>query len=198
MLKTRTASIFSVALLLSACTGMKQTTTSKATTIPPCHFFAGRLNISWVNVYDPQELNLPLKEGADSLPKKFVAYKINTQSLNSYLLGLDGIPYEKRVISVPVNAGNACLLFHLESSGTLPAAIQKKYPSLRSLKGFSDQDPSAELRLDFDGTTLKAAIIHDNKTELISPWTDANGMLYYLLYDKKDAGYQHIPMKGHY
>lgn len=177
---------------------MKSDSSSKATTNPPCHFYAGRLNISWVNVGDPKELDLPLKEGSDSLPKHFAAFKINTQSLNSFLAGIESYPYEKKVICMPLNGGHECMLFHLESSGTIPEALQKKYPNLKSLKGTSEQDPTVQLRLDFDGTTIKAAIIQGTKTELLSPWRDVNGVFYYLLYNKEDAGYLHLPIKSHY
>jgi len=151
-----------------------------------------------MQLYRPQELELPVKQGADSLPQKFTAFRINTQSLNGFIKGIDGIPYQKKVISMPVNGGSGCLLFHLEDSGTLPEAWQKKHPELKSLKGVSSQDTQAELRLDFDGETIKAAITHDGQVEFLSPWTDKNGTLYYLLYDQADAGHPHIPVKDHY
>lgn len=185
-------------ILLSACVGMKQKLASESSQNPLCHFFAGRLDISWVSVYDVRELNLPLTRGADSLPKKFIAFKINTQSLNSFLTGLDGLPYEKRIISFPVDGGNSCLSFHLEPSGLMSEALQKKYPNIKSFKGLSSEDPTAQLRLDFDGRTIQAAITHHNKTELITPWEDKAGVLYYLLYNKEAAGYPHIPIKNHY
>lgn len=191
------AALLLVAGLFVSCAGAQKATQSGSTDTTPCHFYAGRLSISWLSVYDIKSINLPPKEGADSLPKEFVAYKINTQALNSYLSSLESLPYEKRVISMPVNGGNSCIVFHLEPSGTLSEGLQKKFPELKSFKGLSKQDPNAQLRLDFDGKTIKAAIFHDNKTELISPWKDKQGFLYYLLYNKEDAGYKHIPFKSY-
>lgn len=191
-------SLLLLAGFFASCTSTQKVTKTQTTdSNPPCHFYAGRLNISWYSVYDTKGLNLPPMQESDSLPKDFLAFKINTQALYSYLGSLETLPYEKRVISVPVNGGNNCILFHLEPSGTLSEELQKKFPELKSFKGLSEQDPNAQLRLDFDGKTVKAAIFHDNKTELISPWKDKQGFQYYLLYDKEDAGYKHIPFKSY-
>src|SRR5690606_25797747 len=88
---------------LSACTTMKAAhdNQSAAITSPPCHFQAGRLDISWESVYDVKGLDLPVTVGSDSLPIHFTAYKINTQSLFSHLRGLESEPYNKRVMSLP-------------------------------------------------------------------------------------------------
>lgn len=182
---------------LSACAGVKtvHNTKSAAITSPPCHFQAGRLDISWESVYDVRELQLPVTNGSDSLPSHFTAYKINKQSLFSHLQGLNGEPYTKRVISVPVNDGTGCILFHLEPSGTLSPGLQKKFPDIKSWKGSSETDPAVQLRLDFDGKDIRAAIIQGEKIELISPWQDNQNVSYYLLYKKEDSGHKHIPVK---
>lgn len=182
---------------LSACASIKAAhdTKSAAVTSPPCHFQAGRLDISWESVYDIRELQLPVTNGTDSLPSHFTAYKINTQSLFSHLQGLDAEPYNKRAISVPVNDGTGCILFHLEPSGTLSPELQKKYSDIKSWKGNSIADPTVQLRLDFDGKSIQAAIIKNEKTEFLSPWQDNQGTTYYLLYKKEDSGHRHIPVK---
>lgn len=182
---------------LSACTTMKAAhdNQSAAITSPPCHFQAGRLDISWESVYDVKGLDLPITIGADSLPTHFTAYKINTQSLFSHLQGLEGEPYNKRVISLPVNNGSGCILFHLEPSGTLSPGLQKKYPDIKSWKGSSDADPTVQLRLDFDGKAIRAVITRNNNVELLSPWPDKQNVTYYLLYKKEDSGHKRIPFK---
>lgn len=184
-------------IFFSSCSVMKHTSQPSAVSSPPCHFFAGRLNISWFSIYDSKGLNLPLKEGSDSLPKNFTAYKINTPSLNSYLQTLDNIPYDQRVISMPVNGGNGCITFHLEPSGVMPEALQKKYPDIKSFKGTTSSDPNAQLRLDFDGETIRAEITHDNKVEFITPWKGNDGTLYYLLYNESDISGSTTPFKSY-
>lgn len=182
---------------LSACTTMKAAhdNQSAAITSPPCHFQAGRLDISWESVYDVKGLDLPVTVGSDSLPAHFTAYKINTQSLFSHLRGLESEPYNKRVMSLPINNGSGCILFHLEPSGTLSPELQKKYPDIKSWKGTSEADPTVQLRLDFDGKAIRAVITQSNNIDILSPWPDKQNTTYYLLYKKEDSGHKKIPFQ---
>lgn len=170
---------------------------TKGLSYPPCHFQAGRLDVSWISVYDIRQLELVSKIGSDSLPLKYTAYKINTQALYSYLKEVNNLPYDHQIINMPVNGGDNCIEFHLQPSGVMSSALQEKYPNIKSWKGISVQNPNVELRLDFDGESIRAIITQGDKVEAFSPWPDKSGSVYYLLYNEKDAGFKRIPFQSY-
>lgn len=194
---TASSGVLATSLALSSCSLNQHLKKNAAITNPPCHFYAGRLDITWLSAYDSHSISFPLMQGQDSLPKNFTAYKINTQSLNSFLNNLTNIPAEFQIINLPVDGGNGCMLFQLRPSGTMSSELQKKFPALKSFTGISKKDANAQLRLDFDGSEIHAEITHDGLTELLSPWKDKQGTDYYLLYYKKDARPQLQPFKSY-
>lgn len=77
-----------------------------------------------------------------------------------------------------------CRKFRLSLSETMSPQMAERYPDLVSLKGVSEN--GADLRLDWDGTSMRGQIIEAGKSFLLEPRTDV-GAHVYILYNKDNA-----------
>jgi hypothetical protein len=117
------------------------------------------------------------------LPKKFTAYNIDRNSIKEIFEQANSGKNVVMIVPVP----GSCEIFELKSAGVMPEALQKKYPNLIALKGYGKNNKAAEIRTEWNGDVLKAQIIYNGSTYLVTP-TSPNGLEQeYLYYNQNDA-----------
>ena len=152
-----------------------------------CNMTANGKTTSWQQITATKKLKLQPVSGKAKLPSRYSVYTINEQQLKDFLMAVKKAPDNAMEIALPLSAAAGCKKFALANANTMAPGLAAKYPELVSLKGFAAEDRNAGLRLDYDGTDLRAEITWGGTIYLISPWKSGKKK-YYLVYKKEDAG----------
>ncbi len=142
---------------------------------------------AWQHITATRKLKLQPRSGTAKLPTRFTVYTINEKQLKDFLKAAKQAPDHSMQMALPLSEGQDCASFLLANANTMSAGLAAKYPELVSLKGTAGDDSNALLRLDYDGTDLRAEITRSGTIYLIAPWKSGKKK-YYLVYKKEDAG----------
>ena len=133
--------------------------------------------------------NLSPKNPVQKLPEKYTAYTIDDTKLEAFMLQLSKAKQKK--IALPTNTG--CREYTLIPSETMSPELAAKFPELQSYQGQGILEKEETLRLDYDGTNLRANITNESGIFFLDPFETNEGKIY-LLFNKNDSG---LP-KGRY
>lgn len=151
-----------------------------------CSITAGGKTTTWSPVTAVKKLKLQPVAGKAKLPTQYSVYTINEKQLKDFLMAAKNAPDNSAELALPL-AALGCKQFALANANTMSAGLAAKYPELVSLKGFAKEDNNASLRLDYDGSSLRAEITWGGTIYLLSPWKSGKKK-YYLVYKRDDAG----------
>lgn len=150
----------------------------------------GKFPLDIYSIYGVR-LHQSKKENAPKLPKAYTVYRIDNNQLKPFFKSLK--ENNGGLINLPVS-DTTCLTFTLSNSEVMSPSLAKKYPDIVSLKGHTTDNNANSLRLDYDGKKMKAEITRNNEVYFITPWQEGD-TIYYLLYNKNDAGYEKVPFE---
>ncbi|PZF75028.1 hypothetical protein [Taibaiella soli] len=169
--------------LLGGCSTSKKTTnqSTRPSSVPVCSNNAkDSLQLEWYKVNNPLQSDVPTY----TLPTHFNTYAISTdRQLKAFFIKAKttAAPF-----SMPLSGPDDCRAFTTQVSGTMSAELAAKYPEIVSLKGRSDANADADLRLDYDGNQMRGQIIWSGKVYIIDPVKYGNSTVY-IVYDKNDT-----------
>lgn len=172
-----------LALLLAGCSTSKKTVnqTARASGVPVCtNNAADSLQLEWYKVNNPLQTDLTNY----TLPAHFNTYTISTdRQLKAFFIKAKttAAPF-----SVPLSGPDDCRAFTTQVSGAMSAELAAKYPEIVSLKGRSEANANADLRLDYDGSQMRGQVIWSDKVYIIDPVKYGNSTVY-IVYDKNDT-----------
>lgn len=144
--------------------------------------------LQWTLVDSSKSLNLPAKSGSLRLPKKYKVFVVTSVNLKNNLTALrtGGGTITLPFIDMDKDSRNVtCLVFNVENSGTMPKALNDKYPDIVSLKGTGSANKSDAIRFDYDGSVMNISITVNGVNYLYAPYKVKN-KVYYLLFKKTD------------
>ncbi len=176
--------IASSIFLFTSCTSSKKTTqksgnarSSYCQNVP----YENEPTIGW------QKTTMPdMAAHADvHLPKAYEAYMINDADLKAFFV-FAGQHKQKLSFSIPLPKPLDCQYFDVEAAGTMSPELQAKYPGIVSLKGNGTNTKSGGIRLNYDGTQMKAEIMWNGSIFYVMP-IKTDGNIIYLVYDRKDS-----------
>jgi hypothetical protein len=152
-----------------------------------CNMVVNGKTTSWQRITATKKLKLQPVSGKSKLPARYSVYTINDKQLKDFLMAVKKAPDNTIEIALPLSAAEDCKRFALANANTMAPGLAARYPELISLKGFAAEDKNAGLRLDYDGSDLRAEITWGGTIYLLSPWKSGKKK-YYLVYKKEDAG----------
>lgn len=153
-----------------------------------CSEKKGSYSIHWTLVDHVSALKLPAKSGHLLLPKKYEVFDVIAMGLpgNLALLRKNGGTLTLPFMNIDKGANNVeCLTFKVENSGTIPKALNDKYPDIVSLKGVETTNGANTVRFDYDGVSMNIAVVIDGINYLYAPYK-VKKKTYYLLFRKTD------------
>jgi hypothetical protein len=139
----------------------------------------GDPSVGWRKTRAPQAT-----DGA-SLPRRFDSYRIPQAELDSFFshAGKTETPLS---FALPLPGDRGCQFFNVTSSGVIPKALAAKTPGLTSLKGTAVYNPNAEIRLDYDGSTMSAQVIWNDAVYLVRAVQEGSDVIY-IIFNKEDS-----------
>lgn len=124
------------------------------------------------------------------MPKKFMAYTIDSSQLQSFFENVRVM--KAATITIPVNG--VCQTYRLMPSNTMSEELQAKYPEIQSYRGINTQNSNEYASVDYDGKFLKCRIETADGAIIIDPF-QMNSGTYYLHYHIKDTGVPKVPFE---
>ena len=122
------------------------------------------------------------------LPTIYKTYTINEATLKQYMLQIN--KSKQKEITLPTHHG--CSTFTLSNSGTMSPELAAQFPEILSFQGNNIADGKETIRLDYDGSSLRASITNTDGTYILDPFETKEGK-YYLLFDKQHSGIPQVP-----
>jgi hypothetical protein len=112
-------------------------------------------------------------------PKVFMTLILNKEMLQRKLKNS-----EKPTLSLPLS-DHSLIVVKLEDSGTMSPELAKKFPNIKSYRGYDLADSNIQVRVDCNLGGLYAMIVKGNETYFINPII--KGSPKYIVYNKKNA-----------
>ncbi len=148
---------------------------------------------AWQKITINPNLKLKPASGTAKLPAAYTLYTIHETQLKEFLKAAKSAPDGTQKLALPLPGGEGCTQFVLANAQTMAAELAARYPELVSLKGHAVTNPNGGLlRLDYNGTDLRAEITWNGTVYLLSTWYSGKNE-YYLVYIKEDAGIEKNP-----
>lgn len=148
---------------------------------------------AWQKITTTTHLKLKPASGTAKLPAAYTIYTIEEKQLKEFLKAAKSAPDGTLQIAIPLPGGLGCTAFVLANAQTMAAELAARYPELVSLKGQAVTNPNGGLlRLDYNGTDLRAEVTWNGTVYLLSTWNSGK-QKYYLVYKKEDAGIEKNP-----
>ena len=126
-----------------------------------------------------------LMEKKKNLPSKYLIYSYKAAALDS-VLEMHKKPGGNITLSLPDETG-ALHTFLCVPSQVMPAALQAKYPGIRSWSGKAKDDPACEVRVDRNDKGFLVMGKHPADTWFIRPIKTRRKGAFLIVYAKKDA-----------
>lgn len=124
------------------------------------------------------------------LPTIYTAFTIDERALNIYMLQLKKSGNKEIIIP----SSNGCATYSLQEAGTMSPELAAQYPEIMSFKGSNTANPAETIRLDYDGTSLRASMSNATGVFLLDPFETKEGK-YYLLFDAANSGIPKRPFE---
>jgi len=152
-----------------------------------------------------QERNITTRSGEENSPRptQYVTFNLNMDGLKTYLANAPVEADKDRVskaltIQMPMPGGEL-VNFKVWESSLMEEGLERKYPSIKSYKGYAMDKSGTIMRFAVSATGLHAIYLHHNQEVYIDPYSSKN-LDDYIVYDTKylpeDELYKSIPMCG--
>lgn len=167
------------ALLAVSCSSSKKAVTKQDTKDIACaelQLPASSAHLDWI-VEKGRVLN---GYTATKLPDNFEVFSIDSMQLTNFFTTA-GSAGDTATFATVVPLPDGCRVFKLVPSQIMAEGLQRKYPSIVSLKGNDVNTGQYDLRMNYDGTKMSGQVLTNNTVYTITP-IFYNSHTYYIVY----------------
>ena len=132
-----------------------------------------------------------IKQSKDSLPKKFMAYKLDEEGLRK-LVAPDSTRL-KAAVDFPMPDGSFVTYSIIEVQVMSPA-LAAKYPKFKTYEGVDLSNSANRVRIDFNNKNFHAYFMTLNGEYFIAP-VDGDEKNYYMVFNKEDSPFPKLPFE---
>ena len=133
-----------------------------------------------------------LKQSKDSLPKKFIAFRLNENELRKKLT-LDST-HLKVILDFPM-PDTTFAAYSLIEVQVMAPALAAKYPKFKTYEGIELNNSVNRVRIDFNDKNFHAYFMTLKGEFFIAP-VDGDEKNYYMVFKKEDSPFPKMPFEG--
>ncbi|MBK9477755.1 MAG: hypothetical protein IPP56_15100 [Bacteroidetes bacterium] len=133
-----------------------------------------------------------IKQSKDSLPSKFVLYKLNEDELRKRLVH-DSVQL-KSVIDFPL-PDSSFRKFSVIEVQVMSPALAAKYPAFKTYEGIELANPANRIRMDLNDKNFHGYFMTDQGEFFIAP-VDGPDKNLYMVFKKENAPFQKLPFEN--
>ena len=132
-----------------------------------------------------------IKQSKDSLPKKFLAYRLDEEGLRK-LVAVDSTRL-KAAVEFPMPDGSFVTYSIIEVQVMSPA-LAAKYPKFKTYEGVDLANSANRVRIDFNNKNFHAYFMTLTGEYFIAP-VDGDEKNYYMVFKKEDSPFPKLPFE---
>ncbi|HRH03614.1 MAG TPA: hypothetical protein PLN13_07925 [Bacteroidia bacterium] len=133
-----------------------------------------------------------LKQSKDSLPSKFVLFKLNEDELRKRLV-LDSTKL-KSIIDFP-KPDSSFSKFSVIEVQVMSPALAAKYPAFKTYEGIELSNPANRIRMDLNDKNFHGYFMTEQGEYFIAP-VDGPDKNLYMVFKKENAPFQKLPFEN--